>query len=79
MTLPTLFGKDHGLLFGSSLVVDMAGDAIDPVLRMFRFNPGLKEARCPFLVAGDTKPYVDLLYFLRSRGAHGECRGKNEE
>ena len=79
MALTTLFWKDHGLLFGRSLVIDVAGDAMDPVPRMFRFNPGLKEARGPFLVTGDTKPHVDLLRFLRSRGAHGERRGKNKE
>jgi len=72
MTLSTLFWKDHGLLFGCSLVVDVAGDAIDPILCMFRFYPGLKEARCPFLVAGDAEPYVDLFHFFRSSSAHGE-------
>jgi len=72
MTLSTLFWKDHGLLFGGGLVVDMAGDAIDSVLCMFRFYPGLKETRGPFLVAGDAEPHVDLFHFFRSSGAHGE-------
>jgi len=72
MTLSTLLWKDDGLLFGCSLVVDVAGDAIDPILCMFRFYPGLKEARCPFLVAGDAEPYVDLFHFFRYSGAHAE-------
>jgi len=42
MTLSALFGKDHCLLFGRSLVVNVARDAIDPILCMFRFGPGLK-------------------------------------
>jgi hypothetical protein len=72
VTISTLFWKDHGFLFGSGLVVDMAGDAIDSVLRMFRFYPGLKEPRGPFLVAGDTEPHIDLFHFFRGSGAHGE-------
>jgi hypothetical protein len=72
VTLSTLFWKNHGFLFGSGLVVDMTSNTIDPVLRMFRFYPGLKEARCSFLVAGDAEPYVNLFYFFRSSGAHRE-------
>src|SRR4030042_2755556 len=67
VALSALFWKDHGLLFGCSLVIDVAGDAIDPILCMFRFYPGLKEARGPFLVAGDGEPYVALFHFFRSR------------
>jgi hypothetical protein len=72
MTLSTLFWKDYGLLFGCSLVVDVAGDAIDPILCVFRFYPGLKKARGSFLVAGDAEPYVDLFHFFRCGGAHAE-------
>jgi hypothetical protein len=72
MALTTFFRKNHGLLIRSSLVVDMAGDAIDPILCMFRFYPRLKEARCPFLVARDAEPYIDLFYFFRSSSAHSE-------
>jgi hypothetical protein len=42
MALPTFFRKDHGLLFGSYLVIDMAGHTMDTLLRMFRFRPRLE-------------------------------------
>jgi len=72
MALPAFFWENHGLLIRSSLVVDMAGDAVDSVLRMFRFYPGLKEARCPFLVAGDAEPHIDLFHFFWGSGAHSQ-------
>jgi hypothetical protein len=72
MALTTFFRENHGLLIRSGLVVDVAGDAIDPVLRMFRFYPGLKEAGCPFLVTGDAESNIDLFHFFRSSGAHSE-------
>jgi hypothetical protein len=72
MALTAFFWENHGLLIRSSLVVDVAGDAIDPILCMFRFYPGLKEARCSFLVAGDAESHIDLFHFFRSSGAHGE-------
>jgi len=72
VALTAFFRENHGLLIRSSLVVDMAGDAIDSVLCMFRFYPGLKEARCSFLVAGDAESHIDLFHFFRSSGAHGE-------
>jgi hypothetical protein len=72
VALTAFFRENYGLLIRSSLVVDMAGDAIDSVLRMFRFYPGLKEARCSFLVAGDAESHIDLFHFFRSSGAHGE-------
>ncbi|OGP94447.1 MAG: hypothetical protein A2157_01475 [Deltaproteobacteria bacterium RBG_16_47_11] len=75
VALTAFFRKNHGLLLGSGLVVDVASNTVNPILRMFRFYPGLKEARGPFLVAGDTKPYVDLFHFLRSSrssNTHGE-------
>jgi hypothetical protein len=32
MAFPAFFWKDHGLLVGGCLMVDVAGDAMDPVL-----------------------------------------------
>jgi hypothetical protein len=72
MALPAFFRENHGLLIRSSLVVNVAGDAIDSVLRMFRFDPGLKEARCSFLVAGDAEPHIYLFHFFGGSGAHRE-------
>ena len=39
MALSTFFWKDHGLLFGGCLMVNMAGHTMDPLLCMFRFDP----------------------------------------
>jgi len=72
MALPAFFRENHGLLFRCGLVVDVAGDAIDSVLRMFRLYPGLKETRCSFLVAGDAESHIDLFHFFRGSGAHRE-------
>jgi hypothetical protein len=72
VALTAFFRENHGLLIRSSLVVDVAGDAIDPILCMFRFYPGLKEAGCPFLVTGDAESHIDLFHFFRSSRAHRE-------
>jgi hypothetical protein len=72
MALTAFFRENHGLLIRSSLVVLMAGDAMDPILCMFRFYPGLKEAGCSFLVAGDAESHINLFHFSRSSGAHSE-------
>ncbi len=50
MAFTALIREDHCLLVGCSLVVDMTGDAVDPLLGMLRFHPRLKESRRPFLV-----------------------------
>jgi hypothetical protein len=72
MTFAALLWEYHGLLFGSSLMVDVAGDTVNPLPGMLRFHPGLEKPRGPFLVAGDTESYIDLFHFLRGSGAHGE-------
>jgi hypothetical protein len=72
MTLSTFFGKNHGFLIRSSLVVDVAGNAIDPVTCMFRFDPRLEETGRPLLVAGDAEPYINLFYFGGGGGTPSE-------
>jgi hypothetical protein len=39
VALPAFVGKNHGLLVGGRLMIDVTSDAIDPILCMFRFNP----------------------------------------
>jgi len=64
VTLPALFGKNHRLLFGGGLVVDMTRDAMNAILGMLRFYPRLEKPGSSFLVAGDTEPRIDLGVFL---------------
>jgi hypothetical protein len=77
---PAFFRKNHRLLIRSGLMVDVAGDAIDPILCMFWFYPGLKEPWRPLLMAGDTEAYIDsLIRPFRRACAHGEWKNKDEE
>jgi hypothetical protein len=39
VALPALFRKDHRLLFRGSLMVNMTGHAMDPILGMLGFHP----------------------------------------
>jgi len=39
MALPAFSRKDHGLLLGGCLMVNVASDAMDPVLRMLGLHP----------------------------------------
>jgi len=39
MAFPAFFRENHGLLIRSSLVVDVAGDTMDPILCVFGFDP----------------------------------------
>ena len=39
VTLSAFFRKDHGLLFGGCLMIDVAGDAVNTLPCMLGFNP----------------------------------------
>ncbi len=69
VTLPAFIRKDQGLLFGSCLVVDVAGHAMDPFLCVFRFYPRLKKSWSDLLVTADTEPWINP--FIRFFG--GTC------
>jgi hypothetical protein len=64
VTFPAFFRKDHGFLFGGRLVVDMAGHAMDALLGMLGFNPGLEETGRDSLVAFHAEPRVHLGSFV---------------
>jgi hypothetical protein len=59
MALSTFIREDQGLLFGSCLVVDMAGHAMDPFLCVFRFHPRLKKSWRYLLVTADAESRID--------------------
>jgi len=61
VTFPAFFRKDHGLLFTGCLVIGMTSYAMDPLLGVFRFDPGLEEPRRSLLVARDAKTHINLL------------------
>ena len=63
MTLSTFLWKHKGLLLSGGLVVNVAGYTIDPVLCMFRFNPGLEKPRCHFLMTVHAEPWIHLRNF----------------
>jgi hypothetical protein len=65
MAFSAFFWKDHRLLVRSSLMVNVAGHAMDPLLGMLRFHPGLEKARSYLLVAGHTKSGIHLDRLLR--------------
>jgi len=64
----TFFREDHGFLLGSCLVVDMASHAMDALLGVFGFHPGLEKAGSHPLVAFHAEPGVHLGRFIP--GAH---------
>lgn len=58
MAFSALFRKDHGFLFRGCLMVDMTGHAVDAVLGMLRFHPGLEKPRRYSLVTFHAKSRV---------------------
>jgi hypothetical protein len=80
VALPALFREDHRFRLKCRLVVRVAGDAVNPFLRMLRFSPGLEEGGSSLLMAGDAVPDIDFLVpgFLRRR-AHGEGQAEDKK
>ena len=60
MTLSTFLWKHKGLLLSGGLVVNVAGHAMDPIFRMFRFNPGLEKPGSHFLMAIHAEAWIHL-------------------
>ena len=60
MTLPAFFREDHGFLLRGCLVVDVTGHAVDALLGMLRFHPGLEQTRRYSLVTFHAKSRVHL-------------------
>jgi hypothetical protein len=80
VAFPAFLRKDHGLLFGSGLVVDVARDAMDPFLCVFRLRPGLENSRRHPLMTIHTESRVDGLFRLFKRAdTHDERRTHDEE
>jgi len=75
MTFPAFLRKDHGFLFRSHLVVDMAGHAVDALLGMFGFHPGLEETWSDPLVAFHAESWVQIGSFVPPTHA-GYARAK---
>jgi hypothetical protein len=67
MAFPAFIREDHGFLLKGSLVVNVAGHAMDALLGMLRFHPGLKKAGGYSLMTFHAKSRIHL----RSR-----CFGK---
>jgi len=78
MAFPTFFREDHRLLLGGCLMVDVAGDAMDSVLCMLRFHPGLKKSGCPLLMARDAESDINgFVFFLGDTSTRGD--GETQE
>jgi hypothetical protein len=60
VAFPAFFRKDHGFLLGGHLVVYMAGHAMNALLGVLRFHPGLKKAGRYSLVTLHAEPRVHL-------------------
>jgi hypothetical protein len=73
MALTAFFRKDHGLLIGSGLVVDVTGHTMDPVLCVLRFDPRLEKSGRYLLMALDTESWINSRdnSLFRRACAHG--------
>ena len=60
VTFSAFIWENHSLLLSGGLVVNVAGYTIDPVLCMFRFNPGLEKPRCHFLMTVHAESWIHL-------------------
>jgi hypothetical protein len=58
VAFPAFLRKDHGLLLGGDLVINMAGHTVNSSLGVLGFHPGLKKAWRYPLVTFHTEPGV---------------------